>query len=553
MLDTDKRALITGEATIPYRIIINGDVDNPLTEYDILNTTYEDYRYVDADSIVVGQFVARTLKGEVKNPRSDFIIEDTEIEVQMGIKVGENTNYYSLGNFLVTKPENNDVKEITTFSAMDYTKKFNVKFDPTLISFPCTALELAQGVCEQCGVELATLNFTNSDFVVENNQYEENDSCRKVMQDIGKLAYSWVRIGWDNKCYLDFSVDDGSDIPEYNEITNYNYYDLTMKNKPFGVVNRVVVGMSNVEGENLTVQDDESIEQNGVCEIRVYDNNLTYTPELRQQVIEGARRLFGLTYLPLEMNTTGHPWLIGNELLKVVDMEGNIHYTYAFDRTIEYAGHIKTKLVSKAETTTQTQYANTNTLSKLITETKIIVDKNNKQITSVVTQTEELINKVNDNTTEINNNYQEIINKFDEIIDIDDLESYQQSMQTQMDATKLEISNIQTAIVDGVPKVKTMSGTFDENGLTMEQTGAKTKTVLDETGVDVVDVQGTGEDLLFAGYVDEERANNNEEFTQYKGQTIVYSKNMIVRNYLTIGTHSRLEDFEDGTGVFYLG
>lgn len=553
MLDTDKRALITGEATIPYRIIINGDVDNPLTEYDILNTTYEDYRYVDADSIVVGQFVARTLKGEIKNPRSDFMIEDTEIEVQMGIKVGENTNYYSLGNFLVTKPENNDVKEITTFSAMDYTKKFNVKFDPTLISFPCTALELAQGVCEQCGVELATLNFTNSDFVVENNQYEENDSCRKVMQDIGKLAYSWVRIGWDNKCYIDFSVDDGSNIPEYNEITNYNYYDLTMKNKPFGVVNRVVVGMSNVEGENLTVQDDESVEQNGICEIRVYDNNLTYTPELRQQVIEGARRLFGLTYLPLEMNTTGHPWLIGNELLKVVDMEGNIHYTYAFDRTIEYAGHIKTKLVSKAETTTQTQYANPNTLSKLITETKIIVDKNNKQITSVVTQTEELTNKVNDNTTEINNNYQEIINKFDEIIDIDDLESYQQSMQTQMDATKLEISNIQTAIADGVPKVKTMSGTFDENGLTMEQTGAKTKSVLDETGVDVVDVQGTGEDLLFAGYVDEERANNNEEFTQYKGQTIVYSKNMIVRNYLTIGTRSRLEDFEDGTGVFYLG
>ena len=40
MLDTDKSALITGEATIPYRIIINGDVDNPLTEYDILNTTY---------------------------------------------------------------------------------------------------------------------------------------------------------------------------------------------------------------------------------------------------------------------------------------------------------------------------------------------------------------------------------------------------------------------------------------------------------------------------------------------------------------------------------
>ena len=64
--------------------------------------------------------MARTLKGEIKNPRSDFMIEDTEIEVQMGIKVGENTNYYSLGNFLVTKPENNDVKEKKEYPKKGY-------------------------------------------------------------------------------------------------------------------------------------------------------------------------------------------------------------------------------------------------------------------------------------------------------------------------------------------------------------------------------------------------------------------------------------------------
>lgn len=525
MLDTDKRALITGEATIPYRIIINGDVDNPLTEYDILNTTYEDYRYVDADSIVVGQFVARTLKGEIKNPRSDFMIEDTEIEVQMGIKVGENTNYYSLGNFLVTKPENNDVKEITTFSAMDYTKKFNVKFDPTLISFPCTALELAQGVCEQCGVELATLNFTNSDFVVENNQYEENDSCRKVMQDIGKLAYSWVRIGWDNKCYIDFSVDDGSNIPEYNEITNYNYYDLTMKNKPFGVVNRVVVGMSNVEGENLTVQDDESVEQNGICEIRVYDNNLTYTPELRQQVIEGARRLFGLTYLPLEMNTTGHPWLIGNELLKVVDMEGNIHYTYAFDRTIEYAGHIKTKLVSKAETTTQTQYVNTNTLSKLITETKIIVDKNNKQITSVVAQTEELNENFNTLSTQVTQNEQSVTT----------------SIQELTKALNDTGSKVDDKLENGVEILKNTLVTININGISVATNISKVSTLITNN---TFAIKSGTTNLAYFGY-DEET-----------GKSISEMDNLTIHNYFTSGYH-RTEKFEpDGelrTGVFFVG
>ena len=550
MSESDILALIRGNATIPYRIYIEGN-DTPLTEYEIVSTSYEDYRYVDTDSLVIGQFVARTLNGEIKNINRDLLIENKEIEVQMGVKVGDTTTWYSLGNFLITKPEEDDVKDKMTFKSMDYTKKFNKTFDSSLITFPCTAVELAQGVCSQCGVELGTTDFTNADFVIENSQYDSGDSCRKVMQDIGKLAYSWVRIGWDNKCYIDFEVK--TDVEDYNIITNDNYYDFKKQQKQFGPVNRVVIGLKDVDGENVAVQDDDSIAQNGLHTLYIYDNNLTYTPELRQQVINGATRLFGLKYTPIETNTTGHPWLKGNEVVKMIDMDGSIVESYPFDRTIEYMGHIKSKLVSKADTQTQQQYVNNNTITKFLTETKIIVDKANQQITSVVTKTEELSGQVDNNSTTINNNYQDIIKKFDETASLEDLDAYQKTMQTQMDANKLEISNIQTAIINGVEKVVTTSGTFDENGLTMDKTGAKTKAILDETGVDVIDKQGSGDDLLFAGYVDEERATANEEFTQYKGQTIVYSKNMIVRNYLTIGTHSRLEDYEDGTGVFYIG
>lgn len=392
MSESDILALINGNATIPYRIFIEGN-DTPLTEDEIISTTYEDYRYVDTNSLVVGQFVARTLEGSILNVNRDLLIENKDIEVQMGVKVGDTTTWYSLGNFLITKPEEDDVKDKMTFRAMDYTKKFNKQFDSTLITFPCTALELAQGVCNQCGVELATTDFTNANFVVENNQYEENTSCRKVMQDIGKLAYSWVRIGWDNKCYIDFEVK--TNVESHNIITNDNYYDFSKQQKRFGVVNRVVVGMKDVDGENVSVQDDESIETNGLCTLYIYDNNLTYTPELRQQVIESGRRLFGLKYTPVEVNTTGHPWLIGNEVVRIVDMEGDAIDTYPFDRTIEYMGHIKSKLVSKAETQVQQEYVNNNTLSKIISETKIVVDKANREIIATS-------QKVNETTGAIN-------------------------------------------------------------------------------------------------------------------------------------------------------
>lgn len=392
MSESDILALIRGNATIPYRIYIEGN-DTHLTEDEIISTSYEDYRYVDTDSLVIGQFVARTFNGEIKNINRDLLIENKEIEVRMGVKVGDTTTWYSLGNFLITKPEEDDVKDKMTFKSMDYTKKFNKPFDSSLITFPCTAVELAQGVCSQCGVELGTTDFTNADFVIENSQYDSGDSCRKVMQDVGKLAYSWVRIGWDNKCYIDFEVK--TEVEDYNIITNDNYYDFKKQQKQFGPVNRVVIGLKDVDGENVAVQDDDSIAQNGLHTLYIYDNNLTYTPELRQQVINGATRLFGLKYTPIETNTTGHPWLKGNELVRIIDMDGNAVDTYPFDRTIEYMGHIKTKLVSKAETQTQQQYVNTNTITKVLTETKIVVDKANKEVQAVVKSVEETTGKVN--------------------------------------------------------------------------------------------------------------------------------------------------------------
>lgn len=396
MSDNDKQALIDGTATIPFRITILGETESEnvvLTEEDIANITYEDYRYVDTATICIGQFVAREISGTVITTNLTTTMENKEIKVEIGVKTDSTTTYYSLGNFLVTLPENDDVDDTLDFDAMDYTKKFNQEFDASGLIFPCTALQLAQYCCNKCGVELATTTFANSTFTVPNNQYETGDTYRKVMQDIGKLAYSWVRIGWDNKCYIDFSIP-STTVDDDNKITPYNYYDLTIQNEKFGPVNRVVIGMTDVEGENAYIEDGSSIAANGVCELQIMDCNITYTPELRQQAITSASRLFGLTFTPVEINTTGHPWLLGNELIEIEKTDGTKITTIPFDRTIEYAGHIKTKLVASADTKTETEYKNTGTLETAVKQTRIIVDKQNQTITQVVENVEEYDSRI---------------------------------------------------------------------------------------------------------------------------------------------------------------
>lgn len=99
---------------------------------------------------------------------------------------------------------------------------------------------------------------------------------------------------------------------------------------------------------------------------------------------------------------------------------------------------------------------------------------------------------------------------------------------------------------NGVTQVKTSTGfLFNEDGLTIEKTDAKVKSILNEKGLDIQDATGsTNDDLLFAGY--------DEEL----GETVVKSKNIKVEKYLTIGLHSRMEDYTDsngaGTGIFYI-
>lgn len=154
---------------------------------------------------------------------------------------------------------------------------------------------------------------------------------------------------------------------------------------------------------------------------------------------------------------------------------------------------------------------------------------------------------VSQTQTTVANNYTEIKQKFGDYAPKSDVITLQNSVERiQTDTyTKIEIN---TKLTDGsVTKVTTTCGTFDENGLTIEKTNAKTKGNFNEKGMKVVDATGSSEEiLLFAGY-DEET-----------DETIVKSKNMTVEKYLTIGANCRFEDYVNpilggkGTGAFTL-
>lgn len=380
--DLDKQALKTNAYKILSKITLV-DEGTIFTEDDkLVDWTYEDFRYVPETGFI-GQFVERTLDGTFKDLENEIILQDKEINMQIGIinNIDDKTTWYDYGNFLITDVGDTDTTGNVTYQSCDYAKKFNKIYEDT-ITYPCTALQLAQNVCQQAGVEFGTEHFTNDDFVIENCQYDSDATLRDVIKDISKLAYSWVRIGNDNKCYIDFEQQNEEDVDIYDTLSTDEYYESKKQDLYFGPVNKIVIGMKDVEGENKVVLSDDYTEETE-CALYIYDNNLTYTPELRDLASKGCEKLFGLKYIPLEINSIGHPWLEGNELIKLTNTTDEVLYTYPFDRTIKYTGYITGTIASEAQTKTQSEYEFEGNLESAVKKTRIIVDKQNQEITAL--------------------------------------------------------------------------------------------------------------------------------------------------------------------------
>lgn len=160
---------------------------------------------------------------------------------------------------------------------------------------------------------------------------------------------------------------------------------------------------------------------------------------------------------------------------------------------------------------------------------------------------ESSISAISQITTTTSNNYQELSKKFNDYTPTSKTIQLEQSLSTLQTNTYTK-TEINTKLTDGsVTKVRTTSGTFDENGMHYAKTNAPTTTTINEVGVGTKK-SNSSDYVLFAGYVDD----NNTQYEKYKGQTIVASENMLVDNYLVIGGNSRLENYENGTGIFVL-
>ena len=337
----------------------------------------EELRYVPEEGFIGGA-VAKRLSGNFNNVDSSFNIQDREIEVYLGVELEDKTTeYIKYGTYVVQRPEDDQVNDNTSFEALDYMVKLNKEYVDR-VTYPCSVKTLLNDVLDQAGVKSKVYTFDNSEFTVENNQFEPGTTLREVVKAIAQIAFNWARIDEDDNFVMDFEIKQHID----EELGIDDYFSFK-KSDDYGPVNVVVLRNSQVEGENVTIKDEESIAEYGETELVISDNPFAYTESKRAILIEAGKRLFGLRYTPMVVDMLGLMYLNAKDIISVQNLNGETFSTYLLDHTIDYTGVVLDSMESKAKTKTETKYQYSAAMKQLLKNTEAIVDKANQEITLI--------------------------------------------------------------------------------------------------------------------------------------------------------------------------
>lgn len=327
------------------------------------------------------------------------------------------------------------------------------------------------------------------------------------------------------------------------ETINENYLkniNVTFGEK-YGPINSIVLSRS-ADSDNIYQKDDESIEENGLCELKISDNQILNFNDRSSYLQEIFNQLNGLEYYINDFDSPGITYL---ELLDKYNVQigDDVYSCLMLNDEITIDKGLEERIYTDKLEETITDYKKSDKTDQKINQAYIIVNKQNQTIEALTSRTDDIEN----NET---NHYNELVDKFDDYAPLTSVETItNQVTQLQTDTyTKTQVQEIANGTgVDGVTVTAVISteAQFDKDGMHYSKTDAPTSSTIDYKGFEVDDKNN--KKIFYSGY------DENPNSPTY-GTSIVESDNLNVGTYLQFGNNKgRFEEFEDADGNIGIG
>lgn len=285
-----------------YIVIDNKEVD---IKGDLSDTAYKDTTFF-------GKFNLKMLKFETEN---DIDYKKKEFVYYKEVD-GE---ALKIGTFIVTDVSDSDTFESVNVTAYDYGLKFANPYKTNLDyeNGNITMFQVAKEICTNCGMELENTSLPNGSFLVDSNQFVNNEQYGDVICIIALENGTFATTNSNDKLEFIFTN-------ETNEIIE-DYVELDDKRDTWPITSVLVATSKELESAGAVRKDEALIEEYGEHWLKIYDYAFAYSTEKCQQLVEAIfKQVKGFAYSSFKSEYSFLPYLSLGDKIKFKNKNGEL-------------------------------------------------------------------------------------------------------------------------------------------------------------------------------------------------------------------------------------
>lgn len=515
------------------QIIVDG-IETPINQSNNLQSIEVDSGcYVDGN--IIGSVYAKCLKANFIAEQNN--LTDKSIQAQIGVKYADlSAEYIDIGKYKVERPNNEitaNMSQITAYSDL-YTnldKKYVCNIDYS--NGNITVSDLYIDVCNQLDLIPVTTEFINSTIPIEANPFTNGEKNRTVLQTICKISCSFIDIDNDtNK--IDLCWLSQNEEPDYIFYKN-DYINVDGGQVVCGPINCLIIKNSQIDDENITIKDEESIATYGEHSIIISEDYILHDAELRRQAINDIWDCVkGMKYVDCKLTTYyGKPFLkLGNKI-RIYISDTEYFDTYVLKHKFTYDGTFESIIESPTLTEQEIKTKQDISLGELLSQTQIDVNKQKKIISSVVKETETLSDGLHDTNQKLQDGLDNVNNTLTE---------YQQTTESKFEQTnKSFTASISSVVLDVDNKDEATNNRINEINNYLRYN-------LNEQGVGVVTIGTSSNPVQFKVKNDRISFEENGIELAYISDSTLYIKNAKILDSIEIGNFGWILCSDGGVG-----
>lgn len=349
------------------------------------STVYTDDDIVSiSPSFEAEMFTAAMRQMDIELAGVESVTEDY-LTIALGVIISSSWSWMDFGRYYI---------KAQTYDSGSNSLKLNC-YDPMLLSmvpfemndsditYPTTVGGLFSAICTKLGYTPASTTFPNSTNAIPSDLYTGlGCTFRDVLTEIAQASGSTIVMNPANTLTI-MMVSPGTSA---FSITAGDLRKIEA-GEHWGPVNSIVLSRAPQE-DNIFIQDDDSIAQNGMTEVRIENNQIMDRD--RASFTNGLLDVLdGLEFDTYEIEHYGLPWLDICDRITVTDLQGNEYSCVIMANECSIGKGVTGSMHTDLPTAARTDYTTAATTESKLKKTILQVNKQDQTITAEIERSTE--------------------------------------------------------------------------------------------------------------------------------------------------------------------